>query len=244
MIIRTVLKKGADHLVNCEDDLHFIENTSINGNEYQVGAIFDGCSTGYKSHFASSLFGKILKEVLKTTTFELFDKEYNLDEIAKATFVKFFFKLKDVAELLGLRDLEIVSTFIIVFIRDNKAYFIVSGDGCIMVDEQEIKIESEQNAPNYLAYHLDNSDVFDVYENNIKKYQFDNFNDSISICSDGIYSFRKKDEDDCTPTIIQNLLIDKNLIISDAMLARKYNVLIKQGYSNYDDLSIIRFIKQ
>jgi serine/threonine protein phosphatase PrpC len=140
MIIKTVLKKGSDHLVNCEDDLHICENTTIDGEEYQIGGIFDGCSTGYKSHFASTLFGKILKEVLKTTTFDLFDKDYNLDEIAKATFVKLFFKLKEISDSLSLQDLELLSTFIIVFIKDNKSYFIVSGDGCIMVDDQEIKI--------------------------------------------------------------------------------------------------------
>lgn len=69
MEIRTVLKKGTDHLVNCEDDLFF----SNYYDKYYVGAIFDGCSSGIKSHFASSLFGKILQTVLKTKTYIMFD---------------------------------------------------------------------------------------------------------------------------------------------------------------------------
>ena len=173
----------------------------------------------------------------------MFDEgEYSLEEIAEQTFIKFFNKLKEVEQILSLRDLEIVSTFILTIIKDNQAYVIVSGDGCIVVDKDEHKLESFGNAPDYLAYHL-NENVIDVYKNNVKKFNFDNVKEGLSICSDGIYSFRNPDQTiDATKDVISNLLQDKGLIKSEAMLARKYNILFKNEYSNYDDLSIVRFI--
>lgn len=239
MEIRTVLKKGTDHQVNCEDDLFF----SNYYDKYYVGAVFDGCSTGIKSHFASSLFCKILQTVLKTKTYIMFDEgEYSLEEIAEQTFIKFFNKLKEVEQILSLRDLEIVSTFILTIIKDDQAYVIVSGDGCIIVDKDEYKLESIGNAPDYLAYHL-NENVIDVYKNNVKKFIFNNIKNGLSICSDGIYSFRNVEPTvSATKDVIEDLLHDKMLLKSDAMLSRKYNILVKNGYSNYDDLSIVRFI--
>ena len=239
MIIRTVLKKGTDHPVNCEDDLFF----SI-AEPYYIGAVFDGCSTGKKSHFASNLYSKILNKVLNTKTYQMFDDgDYSLEDIAKQTFVKFFNKLKKIKHILSLNDLEILSTFIVAIVKNNQAYIIVSGDGCIVADDKEIKLESIENAPDYLAYHL-NEKVFDVYENNIKKFKFDNIQNGLSICSDGIYSFRNPDSSKAYSNVIEDLLYDKKLIDSEVMLARKYNILTnsKNGFSNYDDLSIIRFI--
>jgi serine/threonine protein phosphatase PrpC len=239
MLIRTVLKKGTDHPVNCEDDLFF----SI-AEPYYVGAVFDGCSTGTKSHFASNLYSKILNRVLNTKTYQMFDDgDHSLEDIAKQTFVKFFNKLKKIKHTLSLKDLEILSTFIIVFFKENQAYIIVSGDGCIVVDDKEIKLESFENAPDYLAYHL-NEKVFDVYEKNIKKFKFDNIQNGLSICSDGIYSFRNSDSSKTYSNVIEDLLYDKKLIDSEVMLARKYNILTqpKNGYSNFDDLSVVRFI--
>lgn len=239
MLVRTVLKKGTDHFVNCEDDLFF-----SNFEPYYVGAIFDGCSTGEKSHFASSLYSKILNKTLKSKTIQMFDDgDFSLEDIAKQTFIKFFNKLKKIKHTLSLNYLEIESTFIIAIIKNNQAYIIVSGDGCIMVDDNEIKLESVDNAPDYLSYHL-NEKVLDVYENNIKKYKFDNIQNGLSICSDGIYSFRNPDASKTSANVIEDLLYDKKLIDSEAMLARKYNILTnsKNGFSNYDDLSIVRFI--
>jgi serine/threonine protein phosphatase PrpC len=237
MEVRTLLKKGTDHLVNCEDDLFFSEY-----NGYHVAAVFDGCSTGYKSHFASSLFGKLINSALKSRTYPMFDEGcYTLEELARSLFFRFFHKMQEVENVLDLRDIELVSTFIIAIIKDNKAFVMVSGDGCIMVDDIEHELESINNAPDYLAYHLKET-VFYVWANNIKKFEFDNITTGLSICSDGIYSFRNPDADKSCDVVKESLLHDKAIIGSDAMLARKYNILFKEGYSNYDDLSIVRFI--
>lgn len=243
MIIRTTIKKGIDHPVYCEDDLFFSGFCNTHNDYYYVGAIFDGCSTGIKSHFASSLFGKILSKSLNSKTYIMFNEnEYSLEEIMEQTFIKFFNKLKEVEQVLSVNILEILSTFIFVIIKGNSAHVIVSGDGCILVDNDEHKLESFGNAPDYLSYHLDEN-VYDVYKKHIKKFKFDNIKAGLSICSDGIYSFRHPDTTkNCTDDIIENLLQDRFLIKSEAMLSRKYNMLLNSEYSNYDDLSIVRFI--
>jgi serine/threonine protein phosphatase PrpC len=240
MNVKTLIKKGTDHLVFCEDDLFFREETQKNGDSLYIAAVFDGCSTGYKSHFASSLFGKILKDVLNTNN-DLIIKQYDLELIANLIFYNFFRKLKEISTILNLIDLELVSTFIISIVRNDEAFVIISGDGCIMIDDNCIKIESQDNAPDYLAYHL-NENPSSVYNKNVKKYSFKNINKGFSICSDGIFSFRKINNSNVEDYVIDYLLKDKNLINSDAMLARKYNILVKDGYINYDDLSIVRFI--
>ena len=54
----SVIRKGEDHPVFCEDFM------SINNSgRYFIGVVFDGCSSGSDSHFASSLFGKIFNQI-------------------------------------------------------------------------------------------------------------------------------------------------------------------------------------
>ena len=70
--------------------------------------------------------------------------------------------------------------------------------------------------------------------------------------SDGIESFKKLNEDNFNNWLTQDehnflvdkLLIDKKLLKSDAMLARKMNILENKGYNHFDDLSIIRIIDE
>lgn len=237
MIVRTLLKKGTDHLVNCEDDLFFSEY-----GDYQVGAVFDGCSTGLKSHFASSLFSKVLNRTLRTKTYAMFDSnDYELNDIMRETFFKFFCKLKETQLILGLQDLEIVSTMILAIVKGNEAYVISSGDGCVMYDKTEHEIQSVNNAPDYLAYHL-NEPMTEVYELNVSRYWLTDIKNDLSICSDGIYSFRNPDQSKSLEDVKESLLHDRSLMGSEAMLARKYNILVKNGYSNFDDLSIVRFM--
>ena len=59
MIVQTIIRKGFDHVVFCEDFL----STEDSG-RYFIGAVFDGCSGGDDSHFASSLFGKMFRQIL------------------------------------------------------------------------------------------------------------------------------------------------------------------------------------
>lgn len=232
MEVRTLIKRGTDHHVYCEDDLYHFNI----GSTY-IGAVFDGCSTGVKSHFASALYGKILKDW--STNFDLVTSitDTSLEGLGKSFFFYLWDNLRVVQGALTLSDLEMLSTMILAVVRKNEAYILVSGDGCVLVDDVEYRIESEGNAPDYLAYHLkDAKNGFD----SLKEYNV-TFEKGISICSDGIYSFTN-DRVDMSAVVVDKLLKDTDFLKSDAMLARKYNLLTKEGTTNYDDLSIIRFM--
>lgn len=234
MLIRTLLKKGTDHLVTCEDDLFVFKNEVMT-----VCAVFDGCSTGIKSHFASTLYSKILNKNI----FHVLKWDANLvsEDFIKILLFKFIYDLKKVKEDLYLKDIELLSTFVIAVIINNKVTILVSGDGGFNIDDKEYKFDSVDNAPNYLSYHLE-EDIEETCKNEIQQFVFEDFK-KLSIFSDGLYSFRKVAEEGVIEKITNTFLAEENLLSSEAMLSRKYNMLIKEGYSNYDDLSIIRIIK-
>lgn len=231
MIVRTLVKKGTDHPVYCEDDLFTFEK-----DELFIGAIFDGCSTGIKSHFASALHAKILKNVVLSIT----NSKSASGFLQYATLSVFIRELKKAIEYLQLDTLEVLSTMIICFIQDNKVDVYIIGDGCVKIDDRHFKYESEGNAPDYPAYHVNDSILLGDYVKELHT----TFVKDVSICSDGIYSFKGPDlTTDYFSVVDEKLLQDVSLINSEAMLGRKYNMLTKQGLSNYDDISIVRFIK-
>lgn len=230
MEIRTLVKKGTDHLVYCEDDLF----TFNDGTTY-VGAVFDGCSSGIKSHFASALSAKIVK---KAASLDLL-KHSSIGHINYSLFFHLVLGLKDIQQRLGLSEMELLSTAIIAVARGNKASISVSGDGLIVQEGKPIVIESEGNAPDYLAYHFDK--LAEALET-LQFYDFDIEDKGFSICSDGMLSFRNPDPMAHMPRVSDFLLRDESLKASEAMLARKYNLLVKEGYTHYDDLSIVRFM--
>ena len=235
MEVRTLVKKGSDHSVYCEDSVFFQVRDSEN---ISIGAIFDGCSTGLQSHFASSLLAKVVKYSINSRI----EKEYSIQFIMHLIIVDLFYKIKQIKAQLTLLDLELVSTFIIAIVKDDNVYIASSGDGVIKVDDNLIILESPENAPDYMAYHLD-GDFEDFINKHINFYDF-KFTKDVSICSDGITSFRSSIKEDVTSEAVDTFLNDRSLMNSDAMLARKYNIFKKKGYDNFDDVAIVRFIKE
>ena len=167
---------------------------------------------------------KVVNKVLNTKTYQMFDDgNYSLEDIAKQTFVKFFNKLKKVKHILSLNYLEIESTFIIAFVKENQAYIIVSGDGCIVADDKEIKLESIENAPDYLVYHL-NEKVFDVYENNKLVSTFV-FNDR---------KIHKEDNESSSTTYFNQHLLPIKIVSVDKRY--NFNIEITFEYNKFNDL--------
>lgn len=229
MQVRTLIKRGGDHHVYCEDDLF----TFNDGTTY-IGAVFDGCSTGIKSHFASTLYSKVLAKWCKSH----FIKTSSLKEISQYITRGIMSSLMGIQATLELDELELLSTMVLAVIRDGNAYITVSGDGCVKYDETILIVESEDNAPDYLGHHIGN---YKESIKSLKEYEV-TFKETLSICSDGIFSFTNENKENMSLNVIQSLLEDRALLKSEAMLARKYNLLLKEGLVHYDDLSIVRFI--
>lgn len=56
--IDTLIKMGKAHSLHCEDDYIVVENDN-----FLVAAVFDGCSSGVDSHYASTKHKYLMKEV-------------------------------------------------------------------------------------------------------------------------------------------------------------------------------------
>jgi serine/threonine protein phosphatase PrpC len=248
MKVRSLIRRGFDHKIHCED---FI---SLNdGGRYFIGGVFDGCSGGRETHFASTLFAKIFRLILDDngfvngTTIEGRSKEF------MRTFVS---KLFEVRVSLGLIPNDLVSTFImIVYDKVHGEALVLSvGDGLIHCDNETIVLENTrfmdnnpekyEGMPDYIAYDLDDigldKSYFDVwFDRNVIKHKFVNPQD-ISICTDGIFTFN-------TPELevdpISFLIEDENWSKNEIMLSKKVNILgTKYKTVHKDDLTIIRLI--
>lgn len=224
MLVHTLIKKGFDHLAYCEDAVYFREESE----DLYYAAVFDGCSTGKDSHFASSLFKKLFIKALRDFS------------SLKTILHHMHMMLGNQKILLGLEDLELVTTFIICKIQKIEgtwyAYVMYMGDGTIYIDSESIVLESPDNKPDYLAYHLNRS-FEDVYRRvHIKSFPI---REKFAIATDGLSSFKSKTkrEEDVTKQLIES----NKFLNSEACLARRYNLLLKEDFRNDDDLGIVMF---
>jgi len=245
MNIYQLNKTGKLHDTHTEDYV-MVEKIS---SEWIIAAVFDGCSSGQESFFASALYGKILRKSCKMLPLlERRKSEFSLNKVDAPFIGKFllnqvFDDLKKTHRLLDTELTEILSTIILlVYNRISKSAWInISGDGLIVHGKNVEEID-QRNIPDYIAYHLDIS--FDHWIDQFSKtYTFENQSD-ISISTDGIskfYSLTEKRQRSVDP--VHFLLIDKALKDSDDMLERKHKILKEEhGLLPYDDLGMVRII--
>lgn len=244
--VHTVLRKGEDHPVFCEDFL----STTTQG-RFFIGAIFDGCSSGEDSHFASSLFGKIFNHIVEEGG--IFGG--NIEEFSKSFVKKFVDKIISTKVDLRLQDVDLLATFLmLVYDSVNKEVYILNiGDGVFFVDGEWEEIKNERfkhshpdnfkNMPDYIAYDVNemilDKSYFDVwYEKSVGKRKFEDPKD-FGICSDGLLTFTRTESVDPIDLLINDNNWSKNKI----MLSKKVNVIkSKHSSTHRDDLSIIRII--
>lgn len=242
--IHSIVKRGYLHKDFCED---FSLICSINERFLFIG-VFDGCSSGADSHFASTLLAKIFKKECNSITTT---DGKTCKELLKQLIEKVAHKLIDTQKMIGLIDIELLATMVTTVIdrKENKAEIVVAGDGFVNINGKKHEID-EDNKPEYIAYHLNrinNTDNyfehwFDTYTH---KYSVDEIKD-LTISTDGILSFKEefKQDDDKTINPITYLSEDLFLINNSTMLSRKCNILQKKHkLTNFDDLGIIRIIK-
>lgn len=233
--ISTVSRRGSSHPDWNEDNFYYKQT-----NQYIIGGIFDGCSSGKDSYFASKLFANIYKKTLEN----LNEEEVNTKQFAAIT-NDFLKNLHKAIHTIGLGIDEILSTAILFIYDINSNYLLVKffGDGVAYTNNQTLEIfnNDEDNKPEYIGYSLNEilkGNNFDKYWNKIKT--FTTNTKDFSIASDGIFSFRKTNEQ--LPDFLYEIYLiqDEFLYKNPASLKRKLNIIRNKGYDHYDDVTIIR----
>ena len=237
-IIREVCRRGKDHQNFCEDSSLVFQDE-----EYIHIAVFDGCSTGKDSHFASFFFSRMLRKTIKESL--LAGNHEILPEKIKRVFESFYNNLNANKRFIDISTIEFLSTVVYSIIhKQTGAYVtIIKGDGCVFVDYTKIlDIDAPGNAPDYLAYYLERNDSFETVWNNtvitsgIAKTE-------IAISTDGINSFKTLEGSINNESIYSTLIVDKRFINLEVMLERKCKILENiEKTVHTDDLTIIRVI--
>lgn len=210
----------------------------LNG-KFKIFGVFDGCSSGKDSHFASSLLGKTVISAAKKVDFE--QSVNPLKEIVYQAIRSY----KEIQNSLKLDVNEMLSTMILMLLNTetNIAEIIAIGDGLVSVN-QEITNIDQLNQPDYPAYHFDEIENYNDFEDfYTKQLIFSNIKvEDITISTDGINSYLIKGQNESQEIdVIEYFTKDSFLNGNPAMLARKHNILKnKHRLENGDDIAIIR----
>jgi len=244
---RKVVRRGRAHDQRCEDD-----SLVFSYNQISVIAVFDGCSDGTDSYFASGLFAKILKKIAieEENFFKQINEETSLEDIVNVIMCSFFYELKKAKYYLKLDDSEILSTIVLsaINLKTKQSFSIIIGDGSVYVDGEINTIQPEKNAPRYIAYFLGKK-YEDFWSDDVNKYKA-KVKDTIAVMSDGIDSFRHYSENRYVnetekADIIHRFFKSGYLLDNKVGLARICNILDSEHFAPSDDLSIahITFIE-
>lgn len=244
MKVHSIVSRGYDHKHFCQDALAVKETQN-----FLFAAVFDGCSDGVDSHFASNFFVKIFNDCLNYQS--VFDSEDKTPRANAQTLVFMFGrKLAELKNILHLVKGELLSTMVLCVIKkETKECFICAfGDGFFSVNGVDTVIKNtkftDENMPDYLVYNLEAFDNFVTFSKwfneNSECHQFTEVN-NVAIASDGITTFFAcKDIPEKTDPI-DYLVRDELFMGNPIMFERKLNLLYsKKGLVHKDDLSIVR----
>ena len=248
MILHKVLRRGSDHPDFCQDFYAIGETPN-----FLYCAIFDGCSGGKDSHFASTLFNKAFNDVMKNL-YDFLNTEKEIEQNSKFLLYMMSRKISEVKKVLHLDIIELLSTAVICVVNKNTRECLITafGDGYFYVDGTEVIIkntrfinkENGDNMPDYMAYDLEKIEAYGDFElwfdSKSEIHKFENVN-NISIASDGICTFKNFKASNHVINPIDFLVKDEALMDTKNMLERKYNILQnKYCMINTDDISLIR----
>lgn len=257
--IQKILRRGLGHKNFCEDSLYVRKY-----NNYIAAGVFDGCSSGVDSYFASALLSRSCRFICDS---ELTSKiqTCSFDELFATILYKFINKFFDLCHRLLLYDDEMLSTIIFLLLdtKEQTGRVISIGDGFLHINGEAIEID-QNNMPAYITYSKNSMATREKFDNwlNVQEniFDIDKMND-ITISTDGILSFvdvkdihsiAKDEAEYVTKNVkkdsgfaVRFLAEDTTLINNSAMFGRKCNIL-KNRYRlvNYDDLGIVRIISQ
>lgn len=211
---------------SCEDTIFTYQKDGI-----LSGGVFDGCSSGKNSHWASQTIAYLFENQLKKYPY--------MGKVLEDSTVKEVLKsLHDILGTLGIGFMHALSTCILFSYNESTKMLQVRifGDGFFYVNDVEYS-QDQKNEPDYLAYH--NSSDINLFLENYPIQTFFNV-DSFKICSDGIESIQLDQFHESTLDPMRLLFLPPS---SNNYLARMWNRISKEKFKNYDDLSIISYVK-
>lgn len=239
-----ILNKRADtHHDFCEDSFHYTERDG-----WVICGVFDGCSDGINSHFASQLHAYSFRNILSkywSEHLQLMDANRIIPvNLINGLGILLATNVLAMTQAMSVHELENLSTAVLALYNVRSKHLVVKfiGDGAVCVDGVMHRVDSgPANTPSYLGY-LDVDETDQIEDEDI--YPVKIFTDvkSFSLCTDGIDYIRHphKSVEEC----IHFLLQDTTLLPSAKMLPRKCNILTKEGAQFNDDITIIRYINE
>lgn len=246
-IIRSLICKGNNHPLRCEDDLYVYDSDN-----FVVSFVFDGCSSGNDSHFSSTMFKKVIASILPSIM-ENHSKDSTFD-IATTIVTEFRVKLEAVINLLTLDTYdEMLSTLCVCVFNKTagKCSIIICGDGVCSVDGNiHNKHDKDGNSVYYITS-VGGKDERALRDNILEYLANDCFilanadvKNTVSIATDGIDSFVTPRGDSLNIEVRSLFFDDDSLMSNKSMLKRKYNRLLmrEDRPMNIDDFSMVRII--
>lgn len=225
-----------------EDNLFVYETSS-----YILGAVFDGCSTGTNSSFASQLFSYAFENFCKTN--KLLDFQVVNPNYKEIWYSEFLSQMRNdivsVAKTLHLTSMNLLSTM--VFFHYDKYTKTLTvrffGDGVVLYekDEEIFLLENDQaNTPDYFAYHLNDENLLDYLS---KCNELIIETEKFVISTDGIFGWQNKNENNVIEDYVKYLFNPlRETPDTDVFLQLKYNILTKNNkWSHGDDFTIIKY---
>ena len=172
--IDTLISKGRLHDLHCEDDYLVYEN-----DKFIVAAVFDGCSSGVDSHFASTMHKYKLREICEnleeyTSVYAVNVVENILRELNRKIW-SLNYKVNE----------EMLSTVVLLFIdKENEKYTIcLAGDGCYGRNILDTRLFESVHDPNGNAV---------WYLSTVKPAEFDSYFYDYCRLEKGVFSICKE----------------------------------------------------
>jgi len=238
-MIHVLNKRATTHQDFCEDAYHLEQR-----GPWVIAAVFDGCSDGIRSHYASQMHAYALRRTIQTSWFlceQSMSKGFKsqvgvLDDLC-AVLCTYAASLREVS---GLTILESLSTVVLAIYNTETKSLAVKflGDGMLYVDGEYERVTSgEDNAPSYIAYIEEEDPSPSIFAGRPGFFYTGVRN--WSICTDGIDAIKHTHRplEECISFLLEN----KDQMHINTMLNRKITIMSKEGMTLNDDLTIIRY---
>lgn len=236
-ITRTLLTRGGSHELHCEDDLFTFED-----NTWIVAAVFDGCSSGIDSHYASTCHKYRLKSSLRSLN-QYYEENSDLESVSKSLLLDVYIDLHSEDYKSGE---EMLSTIVLLLIHKHTKHFhiLFAGDGVCQIGDDIRRIHDSSGDTVWYISTIHKKKDFDEYYDKCPKFKGYELPKEIIISTDGIDSFKDVFGVNRSDEAYDILFKSDRFLQQEIMLKRLYNIMTKSDTPcrNQDDLAIIRII--